>query len=125
MFAARMEQEILEKPVKVADSTGFSVTKYLTQEPISIYLLEKPETAYRTNELDLRQSECVGYTLDSRPAQGWRIAGKWLVQSVTKHRTGYALSLVSFGDSQGSDSVETLTYKETSNESGGITVEIW
>lgn len=96
MFSGRCKKESLEKPVLAADATGFSCVSWKTLEPISIYLLEKSAADYHTNELDLTQIQGSGFTMDSRPQKGYRIAGKWIVQSVSKHQSGYSLSLASF-----------------------------
>lgn len=101
MFAARATLETLEKPVFEKDETGFSRETFQEREAIRVCLLEKSQADYNTNELDLSQVECVGYTTDARPCLGWRIGGKWLVQSVTKGRTCNALLLTSFGGKHG------------------------
>lgn len=96
MFHGRCKEELLERPVRAKDATGFSRVSWQKLEPISIYLLEKSAADYRTNELDLTQIQGSGFTMDSRPQKGYRIAGKWIVQSVSKHQSGYSLSLTSF-----------------------------
>ncbi len=96
MFCGRCKSYSLEKPVLAKDATGFSCVSWTKLEPISIYLLEKSAANYHTNELDLTQIQGTGFTMDSRPQKGYRIAGKWIVQSVSKHQSGYSLSLTSY-----------------------------
>lgn len=101
MLAGRATLETLEKPVFEKDETGFLRETFQGQEPIRVSLLVKSQADYETNELDLLQVECVGYTRDARPEEGWRVGGKWIVQSVTKGRTANALLLTSFGGKHG------------------------
>ena len=94
MFEGRMEYMSLEKPVGVRDRTGFSYTEWERQdEDIRLYIVRKSANAYRTNELNLVESDYVGFTTDKRVRKGDRIGGTMLVD----YTGPKAISLSSIG----------------------------
>ena len=95
MFYGRMTYLLLEKPVTDKDRTGFVITSYTVAGNIRIYIVEKSASAYRTNELNLTESQWVGFTQEKLEV-GDRVDGRYIVDYVSKSRNGYAVSLSSW-----------------------------
>lgn len=98
MFYSRMERFDLTKPVTEIDRTGFESTGYKDSGSIRVYVVKKSSVTYHSNELNLINSEYVGFTQE-RVEVGDGIGGKYTVDYVVPIRTGYALSLSSWGES--------------------------
>lgn len=91
-----MKTETLEKPSQTKDKTGFITTEYEESGKINIYIVEKAAMTYRTNELNLTESQYVGYT-NEKVEVGDRISGKYKVDYIKPFRSYFAVSLSSLG----------------------------
>lgn len=99
MFYGRMRYETLAKPTRQKDRLNFSTAREVQQvEDIRIYIVRNTQMLYQSNELNLKQSEYVGYTDDPRPQEGWIVADRYVVTDVMRDRQGYVLSLDSLGN---------------------------
>lgn len=100
MFYARQKTLVLAKPVTETDRTGFESKSYKDAGTVNIYIVKKGANAYRTNELNLVESEFVGYSQEKLEV-GDRLDGKYIVDYVAPIRTGYAYSLSSWSAANG------------------------
>lgn len=101
MFYGRMTDYALERPVTTTDATNYSHTSWEDAGTARIYVIKKDANTYRTNELNLTESQWVGYTQDTEIEEGWRVGGKMVVDYVADTRTGRALSLSAVGKPHG------------------------
>lgn len=96
MFYSRAKDYDVEKPVAEKDRTGFETTSYIHSGTAKVYIVQKNATKYRTNELNLTESQFVGYTRDELEV-GDRLGGKYVVDYVSPARSSFAVSLSYIG----------------------------
>lgn len=96
MFYGRSKIYKVEKPATEKDRTGFETTTYIERGTAQIAIIQKNANEYRTNELNLTESQYVGYTRDDIEV-GCRIGGKYIVDYVSAAHGNYHLSLSAIG----------------------------
>ncbi len=98
MFYSRAIPLTLEHCTEQTDELNFTHKNWVEDDsPALVAVVEKGATAYRTNELNLTESQYVGYTRDERCIRGVRLGGRYIVDYCAPTRTGYALSMSAFG----------------------------
>lgn len=93
MFYGRMEEYPLESPAYLTDAYNHSRITWQDHGTIRAFIVLQDKTPKTTNDTNVFASSLVGYTQDLRVKEGWRIGGKFVVKSVTRHRMDQILYL--------------------------------
>ena len=93
MFYGRMVEYSLESPREVTDSYNHTHHSWRDEGKTRAYIILQDTTGQTANDLSLSSTSLVGYTQDMRIQKGWRIDGRYVVESVVPHRADKVLYL--------------------------------
>lgn len=88
-----MKKYQIEKPEEVLDSYNHRRVKYIDAGEASVEIVVQDRTNIQNNDLVTYKTTMVGYTKSNEIDKGWRIGGKYIVQSTVPHRTANILYL--------------------------------
>jgi hypothetical protein len=88
-----MAEHKVEAPAYLTDKFNHQRATYVPKGVALAHIVMQDRSAQTSNELSTITTTLVAYTNDSRIKEGWRIDGRYMVQSVIPHRTVTVLYL--------------------------------